>query len=151
MRRTPFFAVPLFLIGLAACTAGTPPPAATTKEPEAVETRTLAPPSAPEPQPHPPKKPVLAAVPPPQEINDDPAQFLGLDGHRVAARLGPASFVRRDGPAEVWQYRAEACVLDLYLYKENGGLTVAHVDLRKRPAATLPARRCFAALLERQR
>ena len=97
------------------------------------------------------EQPVLATIPPPEPANDSPRQFLGQDGHRVAARLGPANFVRRDGAAEVWQYRADACVLDIYLYKEKAGLTVAHVDLRKRPAATLPARRCFAALLERQR
>ena len=84
-------------------------------------------------------------------MNDDPGQLNGLDGHRVADLLGPASFVRRDGPAEVWQYRLEACVLDVYLYRDAGALTVAHVDLRKRSNAALPPRRCFRDLLTSQR
>ena len=90
-----------------------------------------------------------AVKPPPRNaaINDDPKQLYGFDSHRVTDLLGAASFVRRDGPAEVWQYRAKACVLDVYLYKEAGALTVAHVDLRKRQKATEPPRRCFRQLL----
>lgn len=94
-------------------------------------------------------KPQTAAAPPTQraKIDDDPKRLFGLDGNRVAVLLGPASFVRRDGPAEVWQYRADACVLDVYLYRESGALTVAHVDLRKRAKATPPPRRCFRDML----
>ena len=97
-------------------------------------------------------KPQIAAIAPPAKpsINDDPKQLFGFDGHRVAALLGPAIFVRRDGTAEVWQYRADGCVLDVYLYKENGALSVAHIDLRKRRKATQPARRCFRGMLARR-
>ena len=92
--------------------------------------------------------PQTAAAPLPKPaINDDPKQLFGLAGHRISDLLGPANFIRRDGPAEVWQYRAKACVLDIYLYKTVGALTVAHIDLRKRRKATLPPRRCFHGLL----
>lgn len=101
-----------------------------------------------------PPQPRHAALPPPKRaapIDDDPAQLNGLDGHRVADLLGSASFVRRDGPAEVWQYRLAACVLDVYLYKEGGALTVAHVDLRRRQRAQETARQCFRDHLAAQR
>lgn len=96
-------------------------------------------------------KPQTTAVPPQRKarINDNPNQLLQFDGQRVATLLGPANFIRRDGSAEVWQYRAAACVLDVYLYKEAGGLKVAHVDLRKRERATLAPRRCFRYILTR--
>ena len=35
---------------------------------------------------------------------------------RTDRNLGAPEFVRRDGPAQIWQYRAENCVLDLFLY-----------------------------------
>jgi len=92
--------------------------------------------------------PQTAAAPLPKSaINDDPKQLFGLAGHRISDLLGPANFIRRDGPAEVWQYRAKACVLDIYLYKTVDALTVAHFDLRKRRKATLPPRHCFHGLL----
>ena len=92
--------------------------------------------------------PQTAAAPLPKSaVNDDPMQLFGLAGQTISDLLGPAYFIRRDGPAEVWQYRAKACVLDIYLYKEAGALTAAHIDLRKRRKATLPTRRCFHGLL----
>jgi len=93
------------------------------------------------------------ATPPaasPAPIDDDPKQLFGLDARRVAALLGPASFVRRDGSAEIWQYRAKACVLDVFLYAEGDALTVAHFELRKRAQASEPPRRCFAGLLTKR-
>lgn len=140
------------LLFLAACTAA-PAPQKPPAEP-AVQAKSVtavpieAPPrETPAPKPNP--KQQAAADPPARraKINDDPQQLLRLDGHRVAELLGPASFVRRDGPAEVWQYRAKVCVLDVYLYKEPSGLTVAHVDLRQRRNAPQPARRCFHDML----
>jgi hypothetical protein len=133
----------VLLLVLASCTAAPPPvegpsPATDTTT---VERQLLEAPAT----------PVATATPTPiKERDEDPKQLFGLNGQRVAALLGPASFVRRDGPAEVWQYRAKACVLDVYLYKDAKDLTVAHVDLRKRKKATQPPRRCFAALLESQ-
>ncbi|MEX2615286.1 MAG: hypothetical protein WD767_04245 [Alphaproteobacteria bacterium] len=91
-----------------------------------------------------------ASVPPEpvaEPVNDDPRQLLRLSGKTVAALLGPASYVRRDGTAEIWQYRAAQCVLDVFLFQDSSGLSVAHVDLRERADGTIPARRCFGDLL----
>lgn len=63
-------------------------------------------------------------------IDSNPDQFLGLQGDVVAARLGAPDLIRRDGPAEVRQFRGSACVLDLFLYPDNNSLSVKHVELR---------------------
>ncbi len=103
-----------------------------------------------------PKKPAPAVAvavprtpPEPPAINDDPDQLLGLAPTSVAKRLGSPGFVRRDGPAEIWQYPAEACVLDIFLYRTGETLAVAYVELRGRGAATTSRRACFVELLKR--
>lgn len=82
------------------------------------------------------------------QINDDPQQLLGLSGIAVAGRLGAPSLVRRDGPAEIWQYKATACILDIFLYTNTDGQHVRYVELRSRDTTTEPQRHCFAGLLE---
>ncbi len=69
----------------------------------------------------------LAALPP---IDDDPKQLLGMDRAMLNETLGEPALIRRDGDAEIWQYRADSCVLDLFLYGQDK--TVEHVDLRNR-------------------
>jgi hypothetical protein len=153
-NRPARWAVPAVFLILAAC--GTPPAKSPDPAEQAAPVVTTAP-----------LAPTLDASPPetvsppeqsagPQEasaspkaipVNDDPRQLLKLSGMRVAALLGPANFVRRDGPAEIWQYRAAQCVLDVFLYRDGSRLAVAHVELRKRTASTEPPRRCFAGLL----
>lgn len=87
----------------------------------------------------------MATLPP---VDDDPQQLMGLDRDAVNGMLGEPALVRRDGDAEVWQYRADRCVLDLFLY----GLDkkVEHVDLRDRGDGGVggsSVRDCFAGML----
>ncbi len=64
-------------------------------------------------------------------VDDDPAQFMNGDVAALRDALGDPILIRRDGPAEVWQFRGDACTLDLFLYPGDGGaLAVKHVDLR---------------------
>lgn len=74
------------------------------------------------------RKTRLAALPP---VNDDPQQFMGLEGHVVDRKLGPPTLIRRDGKAEVWVYRGTGCRLDIFFYAEQQSLTARFVDLRK--------------------
>ncbi len=104
------------------------------------------------------------APPPAPPINDNPTQVLGLPAAGLSDLLGDPRFVRRDvartGVAEVWQYRMDGCVLDVFLYTGNTGLAeVAHFELRSIKGAngplaeSLPAsaqRACFARILERK-
>ena len=95
--------------------------------------------------------------PAPIEVNDDPDQFLEKDGLAVNAALGAPGFIRRDGPAEVWQYSGYKngieCILDVYLYTDASNadsLWVKYVELRGASATRVQRRACFADMLRRQ-
>lgn len=77
-----------------------------------------------------------------------PEELLGLWQTDIAGRLGPPALVRRDGPARVWQYASEACVLDLFLYAERGDFRVAYVKTRARRAGEAPGPWCYADIIE---
>lgn len=47
-----------------------------------------------------------------------PEQLIGLTPLDLAETLGDPAATRRDRPAEIWQYRSSACVLDIFLYEE---------------------------------
>ncbi|MBE9555930.1 MAG: hypothetical protein IMF08_03655 [Proteobacteria bacterium] len=71
----------------------------------------------------------LQPVTPPR-VNENPQQLMGLDRATLGEKLGKPTLIRRDGDAEIWQYRADRCVLDLFLYGMNK--KVEHIDLRNR-------------------
>lgn len=53
-------------------------------------------------------------------VNSDPQQLVGLDHAGLTGLLGAPAFLRSDAPAELWQYRHKSCLLDLYLYADQG-------------------------------
>jgi hypothetical protein len=124
------------LLFLAAC-AAPPPPAATA-------------PADPLPAPAPsaangvpPPAPQVAAVPPAAGAR----ALVGMAREAVSERYGAAGFVRRDGPAEVWRYRARECFLELFIYREtDGSQRVAHVDARNFAGRPMSADTCLARL-----
>jgi len=68
-----------------------------------------------------------------------PPKVLGLEPRDVELLLGQPKLVRRDDPAEVWQYRSPACVLDVFLYPEaTGAQQVRYLEARNMAAE--PAR-----------
>lgn len=88
-------------------------------------------------------------------IDDNPLQFMGLGDAAISAALGDPDLTRRDGPAEVRQFRGDACVLDLFLYPATptvtvGPLAVRHVELRG-PNLTPAARRACMVDMIRNR
>ncbi len=76
----------------------------------------------------------------------DAKDFLGFGPDRLLPILGAPDFVRRDGPAQVWQYRAKHCVLDLFLYENGENSRVEHVELRRRGHGAEPIDRCFSRM-----
>lgn len=81
------------------------------------------------------------------KVNSDPQQLLGMDDAALKDLLGQPALVRREGDAEIWQYRGEECVLDLFLY--GGMRQVEHVDLRDRGDASEKAvDACFVDIME---
>jgi hypothetical protein len=110
----------------------------------------------------PPATPTEAAVPAaparpagPQRppAPSDPRRLIGLTQERIESMLGPADFVRRDGPAQIWRYDAEDCSLDVFLFREGEMQRVTHVASRARkvdgPDVALNA--CYARVLGARR
>ena len=83
----------------------------------------------------------------PNSVPDaDPAELVGLKSDIVNDLLGAPAMTRRESGAEVWQYRSDICVLDVFLY--GGPQQVEHVDLRDRAGASEAAvRACFTRML----
>lgn len=66
----------------------------------------------------------LPAPPPAGE----PAEFIGLTGPQLQAKLGRASFSRRENGSELWRYDNSACRGFFFLYAEGGVMRVRHVE-----------------------
>ena len=108
---------------------------------EAGETLTEEPPAAP------PAEPEVAALPPEPQIDDNPDQLMGLDRAGVDTLLGRPLLIRREPPAEIWQYHGEDCIFDVFLYEEAGAHRVTYLEARDRTAQRIEARGCLNALL----
>lgn len=87
-----------------------------------------------------------AALMPPSGVTE-PARLKGLNPLQVKAVLGKPIFTRRDTPAEIWQYRGRACTLDVFLYDEKGGQSVAHYAVRS--PQPVNEKDCFSDLTAR--
>ncbi len=113
-------------------------------------------PSAPWPVSPPPPSPSgaswrkVARQTPAPPLNDDPEQVMGLDDEALEALIGPPGLRRDEHPAQVWQYRGESCVLDLFLYPDDEAEPhrVVYYEIRGDGDGALARRRCFRALLQ---
>ncbi len=80
-----------------------------------------------------------------------PGELLRMVAEEAERRLGPADFRRHDPPAQLWQYRGDSCVLDLFLYPraDDGRLAVDHFETRPRGGDAVDPAACYGALLAR--
>lgn len=124
---------------LAACAgAGEPVPAAAPAKPAPAAAQSPAP-AAPQQQ----TAPQIAAVAPIAGVRG----LMGVTRDALGARLGPAGFVRRDGPAEVLRFRGSVCLLDVFVYREADNIQrVAHVDARTLQGRPTPPDACLDSL-----
>jgi hypothetical protein len=74
------------------------------------------------------------------------AELIGISAEDLDRKLGQPSLLRRESPAEVWQYRNGTCVLDLFVYEEAGRRRVVHLEARDSGARPMPSDECLAAL-----
>jgi hypothetical protein len=81
-------------------------------------------------------------------LSSDSSAFIGLAEQDLATVLGKPKLVRKDDPAEVWQYSGADCVVDFYLYDSDGRMTVAFVEARDSQADNAPTERCVKSLLQ---
>ena len=88
-----------------------------------------------------------AALPPAPVIDDDPARILGLSPDKLTEMLGRPDLTRREPPAEIWQYRGETCVFDVFLYEEAGSARVTYLEARDECAHPVAERNCLNQLL----
>jgi hypothetical protein len=70
------------------------------------------------------------------------ATLKTLSTEALIARLGEPDFTRHDPPAEIWQYRGTSCVLDVFLYPEDGEMKVLHAATRDRDRVQAPENNC---------
>jgi hypothetical protein len=75
-----------------------------------------------------------------------PETIIGLDSDGLSAELGKPVFLMRAKAAEIWQYRAEGCVLDLYLYEESGAMRVLYLEARDSAGESQAPGICIAAI-----
>jgi len=93
-------------------------------------------------------QPSAAPVPAPQAATrPDPAGMIGADSVALQRLFGPPRLVRRDAPAELWQYQTRDCVVDLFLYQEKDGLRLAYLEARTGAAQVTAPRPCVDAVL----
>ncbi|MCH1482694.1 MAG: hypothetical protein L7W95_02410 [Alphaproteobacteria bacterium] len=100
-----------------------------------------------------PPPPVPAVEPPPPPPPEfEPASMLGASSSKIEAVLGSADLLRREGTAEVWQYRLATCVVDYFVYPDaNGNKQVTGWDWRPPIIAkNLNAQQCRQDLAARQ-
>ncbi len=83
----------------------------------------------------------IAKAPPPLK----PERIMGLTRTELLDLLGKPDFLRRDAPAEIWQYRGKECILDVFLYDSGEHYRVLHFEVRERTAKSVSTGRCFTA------
>lgn len=133
---------------LSACqTTGSTSPGATAKAaaPEAAAAKVV-PAEAAQPAPQTaarPPQPVVTAPP----INDNPNQLMGLDRDGLVTLLGQPNLVRREKPAEIWQYVTADCVFDVVLYDRGPAYRVTYLEARNAAADRLEPRPCLNQVL----
>lgn len=94
-----------------------------------------------------------ASLPPEGAVDADPKRLIGLDHAGVTAMLGEPEFRRKDAPAELWRYRGEHCMLDLFLYGPDKAaaadkrVLVRHVEARALSDGRVTTTECLRALL----
>ncbi|WP_282604707.1 hypothetical protein [Pelagibius sp. Alg239-R121] len=88
------------------------------------------------------------------KIDDDPSQLIEMTRDDLNALLGQPDLVRRENPAEIWQYRGKGCILDVFLYSENdrkdSPFKVVYSEARGRETGTTDQRACLNELLRAQ-
>ncbi len=80
----------------------------------------------------------------------DPGALRGRNPENIQTLFGAPEFRRRDGTAQVWQYSAEICFLDLFFYPQKDAETpasvVTHYEIRNKGDQAVTSRACLATI-----
>lgn len=85
----------------------------------------------------------------PADLAINPVRLNGLTQRTIRAALGTPNFRRRDKGVEIWQYYGEGCVLDLFIYEENGQRLVTHHQIRSTTGEQIGG--CFRGIIDSRR
>lgn len=160
-RSTLFFAA-LFL-SLNACAIQQQAPS--TSRQSAPVAATPVEPALVEPMPKPPSRaaeklanlPRVTMLPPERAMRDGlagpdapgPDRLIGLAAADIRKMLGIPDFKRHDPPAQIWQYKKNGCLLDLFLYQDEGQYRVTHVEARGYSVKEISGTECLLEALAR--
>jgi len=138
---TPLRPVAALALGLlvAACAGGPPPETKPRIDPAlALALEALA---------HP-QSPLHLGVPPGEAKLGMPDGTLlnGLSGTEIDLVLGSPSRIRHDPPAQVWQYDGPRCIVDVFLYTDEGEPRAVYVQERSREVKKIAAGSCLGAV-----
>jgi len=64
----------------------------------------------------------------------------------LRSALGKPDFRRNEPPAEVWQYRGDTCVLDVFLYRQGDTYRVVYAQTHDRDTIRVSQASCYATL-----
>ena len=77
-----------------------------------------------------------------------PETLIGKNAAAIKSLVGSPVLVRRDGPAEIWQYQGPDCTANLFLYKSGKDLpfTLDHIDALDRNGKRMDTATCFGSI-----
>lgn len=78
-----------------------------------------------------------------------PDSLMGADRAGLVAKLGAPALLRREPPAEFWQFANDGCVLHVYLYETHipDRYEVTHIELLPRSGHDAVPDDCFGRML----
>jgi len=76
----------------------------------------------------------------------EPGAIIGLTPQELVGHFGNPALQIREGTSLKLQFRGRTCVLDAYLYPQNGVLRVTHVDARTLAGYDSDQAACIASL-----
>ena len=103
-----------------------------------------------------------ASAPPPAPVTQAPpddvrvaslassSEFTTLGGISSAAvkrLLGEPDLRRQEPPAEIWQYRSADCVLEVFLYRDQGQYRVAYAETHDRGLVRVSQSSCYVSIV----
>lgn len=97
-----------------------------------------------------PQSPLHLGVPPSNARISmaDGSLLNGLTGAELDLVLGPPSRVRHDPPAQVWQYDQPRCIVDVFLYTDEGEPRAVYVQERSREVKKIVPGACLGSVWE---
>ena len=82
-----------------------------------------------------------------QYVYRNPKELLGMGSLSVSDLLGIPSLLRKETPAEVWQYVSEDCILNIYMYEDAispEGFEVTYYEFNQVPEKKNSDEICFS-------